>query len=353
LTELGALGALIWRSGRVDEGRKLLTGSFRALRAVADDRDLRLAVVAGNYALAMVKDGEWEQAEQALEIALRRRRALAPQTTGIVAAQLGEVRVRLGKLEFARDAMREAWEQYVAAHGRSHPRTQARARVYGKLLLRLKLHDQAVEVLRDVVAGAPSQTESGADAAFDLGVALDAIGQREEGLRLVEEAVRWTRTFGVDGLAHTTLPDRCTTYARILMRRGRHGEVEGLLLEALEADRRRCGDDSERVGHRYVTLGTWYATQGRAHEAMGWLEPGTSLLRSTLGDQDIHTRRAGSQLITLILHEAKLAGERRDPELVRAFLRQAWEVAVPVLGFGDARTLQLRDIGAKFGLQLA
>ena len=104
LTELGALGALIWRSGRVEEGGKLLTSAFKALRAVADDQDLRLAVVAGNHALALVKAGELEQAEYALELALRRRRALAPQTTGIVAAQLGEVRVRLGKLELARDA---------------------------------------------------------------------------------------------------------------------------------------------------------------------------------------------------------------------------------------------------------
>ncbi len=352
LTELGALGALLWRAGRTEEGIKLLAGAYEALRSVAGGRDLRLAIVAGNYALAMVKSGEFGRAEHALHVALKIRRERAPTTTGVIAAQLGEVRVRLGKLELARDAMREAWERYSADLGRAHPRTMSRARVYGKLLLRLGLFDEAVSVLRDVVVGAAPASEEAADAAFDLGLALDAVGQREEGLRCVEAAVRWTRTAGEGDLPHPTLADRTTTYARILMRRGRSGEAEGLLLEALDADRRRSGDDSEAVAHRYVTLGTWYANHGRVHEALGWLDPGTSLLRTHLGDSDPHTKRAGSQLVTLLLREATTAADRRDPDLVRALLEQAWEVAVPILGFGDTRTLEIRKLGEQFGQRL-
>jgi tetratricopeptide (TPR) repeat protein len=352
LTELGALGALLWRAGKREEGAKLLQGAYEALRSVAGGRDIRVASVAGNYALALVHEQDWLAAEHVLETALRIRREHAPTTTGMVAAQLGEVRVRQGKLELARAAMREAWEQYSQQHGRAHARTLARARVYGKLLLRLELFDSAVEVLRDVYEGTAPNTAAWADAAFDLGVVLDTVGQREEGLRQVEEAVRWTRAAGDDELAHPTLADRSSQYARMLMRRGRLGEVEGLLLEALEADRRRLGDASEAVAHRHVTLGNYYANNGRVQEAMGWLEPGTSLLRSTLGDADIHTKRAASQLVTLLLHEAKAAAGRRDPELVRALLQRAWMVAVPILGFGDTRTRQLRELGAKVGLRL-
>lgn len=354
LVELGALGALAQRAGKVEEGAQLLEKSYQDLKIAVGSRDLRLAVVASNLALHHVRRGDHGTAEALLANAYRIRTLLAPQTTAQAAAQLGEVRAKLGRELEASPLYREAWEKTKAQFGEEHPKTVARARAYGTLLNAIGHHGLALMPLRVVYDQARRQGDAETIAAcgFDLGVALDAVGQKEEGLRLVEDALRWTRSVGTDIQPHGALAHRLTTYASMQLQRGRAAEAEGLMKEALEAERLLFGDASAEVATRYASLGYFFARSGRSAEALGWLDPAASLLRTAVGDQDPRTRVLVDDLVGLLIAQAEAAVGKRDKRLAAEMLRRAWSVGVPVLGHADRKVLKVRELSDGLGLRL-
>jgi tetratricopeptide (TPR) repeat protein len=334
LAEVGALGALADRAGKTAEASQLLERAFQGLRSVAGGRDLRLAVVASNYAWHHLRIQQPIKAEQCLEQALRIRREAAPETTGPVAAQLAELLIRRGRVEDALPLLTEAWERYRDMYGVRDPRTVARAQTLASLLVAEGREAEAIPVMR-VVLEAATRSDDGearAQAAFQLGVALENAGKREEAMRLVEDALRWSRDHGSAAGPHPELSTRLSQVSRMVLRRGRPQEAEGLLMEALEADRRTYGEASAEVAVRYANLGHLCAQLGRRPEAMGWLEPAASLLRSNLGDEHPHTRFAVEELIRLWIEEGKDGVRRRDYRYARDVLIRARDLARPVFG---------------------
>ncbi|MEQ1505283.1 MAG: tetratricopeptide repeat protein [Myxococcota bacterium] len=270
LLELGALGTWLHRAGASAEGSAVLDRAWTAIRSVAGGRDLRVAVVAQNVAAARLRDGRLADAGHALDVAHRIRRELAPATTGLVAAQLGEVQLQLGRTAEAVPLLREAFDRTAASDGPRAPRTIARGQMLGTVLNQLERYAEAAKVLRSVVDGVDAaDPDRRAAVAFELGLASYRSGAREEGIRRVEEAVRWTRAVGTVAGPHPSLANRVTMLAQIHVERGRSEEAEGLLKEATEADRRTFGDASPEVAGRYAELGRMLARVGRADEALG------------------------------------------------------------------------------------
>lgn len=347
LVELGALGALEQRAGRIDEGALRLRRAYDGL-AAQRIQDLRIAVVAASLAVHHARAGRFGEAEPLLAESYAIRARLAPDTTARVAAQLGEARLRLGRGREAAPLYEEAWRAFQREYGPDDPRTVTRARAYGALLNELGEHHQAVAPLREAVEHL-AEGEERALVQFELGVALDALGRREEGLRLVEDSVRWTRRAGGP---HPDLARRLTKLANLQIRRGRTTEAEGLLREALEADLVLHGDDSPEVAARYAALGEFCARAGRRAEALGWLDPAASLLRSALGDDDPRTRAVVAYWLGLVAQQADEARQRRDRALAAELVRRAWAVAVPVLGHGHRDVARLRAVAQALAIRL-
>lgn len=344
--EHAALGTLLQRAGQIALGGELLDRAWTTLRSVAGGHDLRVAVVAQNVAALRMKQGEVGEAEHALEIAYRIRTARAPDTTGLVAAQLGEIRAGLGRPADALPLLREAWEKTARTEGPTATRTLARAQMLGTVLNQLGRYPEAIAALRPVydAFGADADPERRAAVAFELGLALDRTGTREEGLRRIEEALRITRQLEIGGQPHATLSNRVTMMAQLHAERGRTEVAEGLLREAMEADRRLFGDASAEVAGRYAALGQFCVRFGRVEEAVGWLDAACSLLRSTVGDTDPATVAVADQTAAVLTALARTALEARDRELAGDLLLRAHELAQPVLGFGHEKTRRIREL---------
>jgi tetratricopeptide (TPR) repeat protein len=355
LMELGALGALAQRAGEFEEGGQLLQKAFKAMREVADADDLRLAVVAGNLARHWIHANEMARAESALALAYDIRKRVAPGSEAMAAAQLGEVKSRRGDPAGALPLLKEAWMAIRADRGDDHAQTMGRAQAYSLTLIKLDRHSEAVMPLRQVYAWAKKRgkTDLRALAAFHLGVALDQTGAREEGWRHVEEAIRSTREMcDGEGLPHLNLASRLSTYANMQLRKGRVGEAEGLLLEALESERRLFGDSSVEVASRYATLGYFFARQGRTAEAMGWLDPAASLMRSAVGDDHPKTRVVVDYQAGMLIAQVERAAAQRQRDLARELVMRAWTLAGPVLGFKSQKVRRIRELAEQLGFRL-
>ena len=355
LMELGALGALAQRAGKFEEGGQLLQKAFKAMQEVADEDDVRVAVVASNLARHWIHLGKLDKAEAALELAYDLRKRSAAGTEAMAAAQLGEVKSRRGDPEGALPLLKSAWMALRTELGDDHGKTMGRAQAYSLTLIKLDRHSEAVMPLRQVYAWAKKRGngELRALASFHLGVALDQTGAREEGWRHVEEAIRSTREMGDgEGLPHPNLASRLSTYAGMQLRKGRVGEAEGLLMEALEAERRLFGDSSVDVASRYATLGYFYARQGRTAEAMGWLDPAASLMRSAVGDTHPKTRVVVDYQAGMLIAQVERAAAQRKRDLARELVMRAWTLASPVLGFKSAKVRRIRELAEQLGFRL-
>jgi tetratricopeptide (TPR) repeat protein len=344
--ELGALGALAMRAGRLDEGGVMLEEAWRGLLAHGE-RDLRLAVVSSNVAQHLLRRGQLDDAEKALTDAYHLRKLKAPRTAALAAAQLAEIKSRRGMHEDALSLYREAYELTRVQLGDGHPRTLLRAEALGLAYARLERFAQAVPLLRPVHAALAAHPVGAraAHVAFELGLALSRTGVLEEGTRCVESAVRWTREQSTpDGTPHPELPNRLSEWAHLQAQHGRREESEGLLLEALEAERRLHGDTSLQVAQRYLELGRLCARQGRLDEALGWLDPAASLHRTVLGDEDPVARGAVQAQLEVLVQRAVRSLEHGDRAYARDLLDAGLSGAAPVLGFDHPTVRQARKL---------
>lgn len=343
LLEVGTLGWLAGRGGRTNEAIALLERALAGLDELRLHQDLRVAVCSGYLARLRMDQGAWVPAERLLQRSYKIRLSKSPQTSGGVAAQLAEVRLRLGRRESAIEPSRDAWLKSQSSYGAHDLRTLARARQLGVLLCDLDRASESLHPLRQAYDAAVELGDGSqlAELAFVLGMALYQCGVREESLRLVGDSVRWTRSAGGP---HPDLPRRLGGWARLLGERGGAEQVEGVLREALEAETTLFGPDSVEVGQRYAGLGALAARNGRIEEAMGWLEAGVGTLRATAGDGDSRTRKAATVWVDLVLGQARTAGRGRGLGDASSYARQAAELTAAVLGEGDSRIRELRAV---------
>lgn len=331
LVEVCAMGTLFDYAGRPDDARKLLERAYQGLRSAATGRDPRLAVACENLASHLLRVGQDPlRAEQLFEQSLRIRDDIDPTSTGQVAAQIAELMTQREAYYESIPFWVQALDRYQASFGAGDERTIARAESLIQVYQRLGRDTDTIPVLRTLYQGAVARkdAEFRADTAFRLGCALETAGFTDESYRLVNESVSWTR----NQTDHDALASRITTWARMMMKRGRPVEAEGLLLEALEIDRHTFGDDSPEVALRYAHLGNLYAQTGRRDEALGFLEPAAKLLRSTLGDSAYQTRFAVELLVELWLLIAEDAISERDHGYAREVLMEAKQLTIDVLG---------------------
>jgi tetratricopeptide (TPR) repeat protein len=330
LLELGALGALTGQAGRSADAGPMLEGAWQGLRSTVGGRNIRVAMVAEHVGLHYLRTGDYRKADSALSQSHRIRSELAPGSQGGVAAQLGELRLGLNQLDEAVPLLEEAYHLAREQQGANSPRTIARAQSLARVYTKTQNNSGAEPLLRDLYAYAveSGDQEQIAEAAFDLGVVLLRRGYEEEGFRRVEESIRLTRSMGDP---HHALASRLSTWVKLLLPRRHIEEAEGILREAIEAERTLYGDDSPRTAVRYVELAELLAQLGRADEAMGWLDPAVSILRSTLGDEHDHTYRAVENLAYLLLMQARRALYAGDRGTARELKRHAIRL-VPILG---------------------
>lgn len=304
----GKLGSVFLRAGHPDHAADALNRSFRGLKRTISRPDLRVASAASDLANYLFRTGEVEPAERLLTEAYKLRKLLAPQTVGLVAAQLAEVRLEAGDDEAAVELLQESWEALCASQGEHHRVTLDRARLLAVLLLQLDLQARAVPVLRSLHAWAQDHADEDERSRieFQLGRALDATGKKEESYRLIERSLRWTRAFTdpQTGSPHPDLPQRLAVWARMAELRGRSREAEGYMLESIEAEKQIFGDTAPEVGLRQASLGDLLYRMRRIDEAIGWLESAVGLLRGELGDQHEATVAVTERLIDLILEKA-------------------------------------------------
>ena len=347
LLELAALGALLQRVGKVAEGGALIERAWEGMEDADAPDDLRRAVVAANLGRWRVAQGELVPAETLIARAYRIRVREAPNTAGLLAAQLGEIKQRLGRLDDALPLLQEAWVRHKETLGADDPRTGARARALGAALGQADRHSASVLPLREAVAGARAAGDRANQAAgrFLLGVALYRCEAREEGFRLVEQAIRWTRgAVGPNEEPHSELPARLAVWASMQLDRGRAAEAEGIVREAIEVERRLCGDSSAQVGELYATLGGLAARDGREDEALGFLDVAASLLLSTAGAADPRTHQVVAVLVERLLGLAEDAVSGRRRAEAREWLGRARTMGLEVLGPDDVRMRRLREL---------
>lgn len=335
LVELGALGTLMQKAGRADEGAQLLERSVQGLRSVAGGKDLRLAIVAGNLAGHYLRQQRLEDAEHLLETAYRIRKAVAPATVANVAGQLGDVRLMLGRAAEGLDALRDAWMANLDAHGDDHPITLQRSASLARALNHTGNHRQAVPLWRDLVApvDASGDPKAAAEVRYNLGVALYHAHKREEGTRLIDEALRWGREHANrTGTPIAELPDWVTFRATMEVEQRQGTAAEGLFAEAVELERRISGDDSAATARRYGALGTLIGQMGRVDEALGYLDSAAALLESAVGRDHAWTQTAVEATVDLLVVKA-LGIVKHDRSTAEMLLAHAVTTGGRVLGF--------------------
>lgn len=334
LVARGRLGALLDKGGHSVDAGLHMEAAWRGLRQ--REPDLRTAVLAADIGRHFHANGDVVRAELALDQAYRIRRVVAPTRLGLVAAQLAEVKLEVGKEEEAAELLQESWEQLRAEKGEGDRVTLDRARTLGPLWLRLDQPARAAPVLRSLWGWVRlhGPLEEKAQVSFDLGRSLDATGHKEEGLRLMEQGLGWTRTLlDEDGRPHPELPQRLATWARVNEERGHREDAEGHLLEAVEAERMLYGANSAEVGIRQVAVGDLVYRMGRLDEAIGWMDAGLSLLRGTVGDEHQLVVIVAERLIDFFLEKAdQCIDVYGDAETGWEYIYQARGLCLDVLG---------------------
>ena len=346
IMEFSMMGALALRGGKQHEAGQILAKAWAQIRSVVPRSDERVAVVAGHYGKFLVTTKQFAVAEQVIGLAYHARKEAAPEKCGLLAAQLAEIMLVLGKVEESLPLLRDAWHCSLDDYGTDDPRTVARARILANVLRKFKLYREAAPVLREVYnfVRKHGKSEEIAVAGYELGVALHHSYKKEEGYRLVEEAVRWSREAGTIVDPHDSLPSRLTTLATMLIDRNRVEEAEGLLLEALEAEKNLYGEDSSEVAGRYAMLGYYCERTGRLNEALGWLDVASSLFRSAEGDKSPKTLQVVETQVRLLTLQAKTAHQAKDFALYRELIKRANRLGRPVLGDRHPEMLEVSKL---------
>lgn len=336
LTSRGRLGSILARAGEPEQAAVHLEMAGRGLRAALTEPDLRLAVVATELGRLRHASGDLPGAEQLLRMAYEIRQVVTPDRLGLAAAQLAEVMVEVGHEVEGAELLQTAWETLIAERGEHDRVTVDRARSLGPLWLRLEEHDKGAVVLRSLWAWVADHgdDEERASVQFALGRCLDATGHREEGLRLIEQSIRWTRGWLDDeDRPHPELPQRLSIWARLAEDRARPDEAEGYLLEAVEAERLLHGPDSPEVGLRQAAVGDLCYRMRRLDDAIGWMDAGLGLLRTALGDHHDLSKLVAERLVDYMLEKADdCIDVYKDADLGWRYIERARAICADVLG---------------------
>lgn len=334
-TQVGALGRLLDGLGRHDEAGELLERAWRGLSSVLGE-ELAVANAAQSLGKNLRNRGDLAAASARIGEALAIRRLKTPGKIGALMAQRAELILELEGDESAADPLYEAWKCLVNERGATAPFTIGRARLAAPVLHRVGRSHDAVEIFETIESWVREQGDPArlASFAFEFGRSLDAIGKEERSTRLVDESLRITKMIGeAQGGAMAELPQRLSTWALMQERRGRRNQAEGFMLEALEVETLLYGPTSTQVGLRQFVLGDLTYRAGRLDAAIGWIDSGLGLLRSSLGDEHELAALVAERLVDLLLEKAdECIDELNDPDTGWEYIYRGRAITLDILG---------------------
>ncbi len=300
-----------------------------------------------------------------------------PKTAG-VRLELGRVADVLGRLEEAEELLRGAVEDLTATVGPDEQRTLIAKGALAVVLRRRDLVDEAIALLRDVLAvhrrtldernpallsslgllgvflfdEDPAEAEAlfrealaGQRAVLgarhpettstvnNLGMLYERLGRLEEAEPLLREAYEANRA--QFGAVHPETATNATNLALLLGTLGREDESIALHREAFEASRSTLGERHPKTIARRRMLGGALVATGDLDEAEPLLREGLELARDALGERDDETLEHRRQLAVLLLDRGDAAAAVRELESVLAAERERGDPIRVVFALSD------------------
>jgi len=336
LFEQAKLGIIASELGEISHAKNLMEPAWTGLLAVLGSDDVQLAPMAEVLGDLYLKSEDWEGAQGAYELSYRMLKGVAPDEPAQVAGSLADLFVSADRLEEAVPYLKESVEWFDVNVGHDAFSTVNEVQQLVTVLGRLRRIGEAVHFLdrwHEAILALPD-SEDAMETRVHMGIAFHTVGRTEEAYRLVESAVRWTRTQSdTEGAPHAKLSGRLITLANLLDQRGHKPEAEGLIREALDVEQRAHGEQSGPVAIRYGQLADYLRGYGRGDEAAGWYEVAVTTMLDVFGPDHDQTEGTTERLVECLLEmcQAEPHGNERQDRIV-AHLGRARHWCKLVLG---------------------
>jgi hypothetical protein len=275
------------------------------------------------------------------------QKGAAPEEPAGVSVALSALLMDQSQWDEAVPFLKESIEWFEQVWGHDDAQTLDQVQTLVALLGRLRRIGEAVHVLdrwHNALLALP-EGEQSVETRVHMGIAFHTVGRLEEALRLVKDAVRWTRTQSdTEGVPHVKLAGRLVTLANLIDQRGHQAEAEGLIRESLDVEQRIYGEQSGPVCIRYSQLADYLSGLDRGDEAAGWYEVAVTTMVDVFGVEHVQTQGTTQRLVEclLTLCDGVPAGADRQDRIV-AHLGRARHWSRLVLGPDHALMNRVRN----------
>lgn len=283
-----------------------------------------------SLALALGKQGKYDEAEDLVRQALEERRRVSgeehPQTLHLLHT-LGFLLSEQGKYKQAEDVQREVLRLFNEVLGLDHPYTLAGTNNLATTLSRQGIHEEAGKLLRQVPDSSTrvqgSEHPATLSAMANLAWMLSEMGEYEEAELLhlqlldIRRRLRWLED------PETLLVS--DNLALVLRKQGKHREAEQAIRETLEVRQRTQGPDHPDILVCMNNLASVVAEQGLYEEA-------EDLSRRVLREAErLHFQEHPNTLLTMN-NRAMILARREQFEEAIELLQQTLNLATRLLG---------------------
>jgi serine/threonine protein kinase/Flp pilus assembly protein TadD len=283
--------------------------------------------------------GEYEQAEQLLERALRLRRSLHGDRDPKVAESLdhlAELLRRRGEYTRADTLLGEALAILRDTVDAAHPALARTLWNRGKLMSRLGRPDAAEAMHREVLwlsdSGLDPENPVVAENMISLAAVLRSAGRLEEAEAYAREALSLHRR--ARGPDHPDVAEAMVQLGDLLVMLGDFGEAESLFREAL-AMLRRMDEGGQALFHPLSSLGGLLAELGRYEEAEALYRESVELRRETYGPNNTNVAEGMDHLASVLVEQHKY----EEAESIKRQALAIWRAAMGDRSLGVAGSL--------------
>jgi len=348
---LGGAGAALWQARQAAAEARLARSAQAFLSGVFDASAPDTAAGARVTARELLDRGsERVRGELADQPRLRAEMLL---TLGTLYRQLGQYEQAAGLLTDARATLatlpargdaaeRAALESAIVerelGHADSalplfdavlakHPAPSLRARALAERALQREKQGQLESALEDARAAARLDAERGAEGRADRArdrqieaLMLSRLGHFEAAIEAFDETIATAESaWGADD---TRTAQMHNDYGVMLIEKGRAKDGEREVRKALDARRRRLGENHTAVAESLQVLGSALRQQGRLDEAQAALDGALAIQRGTLGERHIEVANTLNSLGLLAISRRRYAEAERSLGEATAIYRE-------------------------------
>ena len=315
---LRSLGSVYNNLGDYQQARELKEEALRIRRALSPEDHPKLVTEISNMARLHYDLGDYEEAERLYREALAMRRRLGQGDSDLnkTILNLAGTLVQRGAYAEAEELQLEALAMRKELFGPEDPKVALSRFCLGALHLTRGDFEKAESYLRHALqiylkAHGPEHTRV-AEVLNSLGRLLHAQGHHDEAEHAYERAldIRRQRL----GESHKSVADTKKNFAALLLTRGEPATAGVLLDQALTVLRRSMPESDWTLADAEGVLGMYLLDLGCFEEAESILIKSYRIISEVKGDQAIHTRNAASRLVEL--YEAW--GREEEAEKYRA-----------------------------------